>query len=58
MFRRDIEIPDRVRCRSSCFVHVSLLDEISRGAMIAAMILIIGSIDILLGRWIGSAKHS
>ncbi len=43
------DIPDRVRCRSSCFVHVSLLDEISRGAMIADMILIIGSIDIVLG---------
>lgn len=43
------DIPDRVRCRSSCFVHVSLLDEISRGCMIADMILIIGSIDIVLG---------
>ncbi|NUO78835.1 hypothetical protein HUU05_02065 [candidate division KSB1 bacterium] len=44
-----MDIPDRVRCRSSCFVHVSLLDEISRGCMIADMILIIGSIDIVLG---------
>ena len=41
--------PDRVRCRSSCFVHVGLLDEISRGTMVADMILIIGSIDIVLG---------
>ena len=43
------DIPDRVRCRSSCFVHVSLLDEISRGAMLADVVLIIGSIDIVLG---------
>ncbi len=43
------DIADRVRCRSSCFVHVSLLDEISRGCMIADMIINIGSIDIVLG---------
>ena len=43
------DIPDRVRCRSSCFVHVSLLDEICRGQMVADMVLIIGSIDIVLG---------
>ena len=43
------DIPDRVKCRSSCFVHVSLLDEICRGGMIGDMVLIIGSIDIVLG---------
>jgi len=43
------DIPDRVRCRSSCFVHVSLLDEISRGCLIADLVINIGSIDIVLG---------
>ena len=43
------DIPDRVRCRSSCFVHVSVLDEISRGCLLADLVINIGSIDIVLG---------
>jgi NADH-quinone oxidoreductase subunit D len=41
--------PFRVRGRSPCFVAMSLFDEITRGALIADIIAIIGSIDIVLG---------
>jgi NADH-quinone oxidoreductase subunit D len=41
--------PFRVKGRSPCFVHLSVLPEISRGSMIADMIAIAGSLDIVLG---------
>jgi NADH-quinone oxidoreductase subunit D len=41
--------PFRVRGRSPCFVAMSLFDEITRGALIADIIAVIGSLDIVLG---------
>ncbi len=41
--------PSRVRCRSCSFVNLSVLPFISKGYMLADLILIIGSIDIVLG---------
>ncbi len=41
--------PYRLKCRSSCFVNLSVLPEISRGGMVADLVAIIGSIDIVLG---------
>lgn len=43
------DIPTRVKARSPCFSNVSVIDEISRGAMVADLVIIIGSIDIVLG---------
>jgi NADH-quinone oxidoreductase subunit D len=42
-------IPYRVKGRSPCFVAMSIFREISKGEMIADMIAIIGSLDIVLG---------
>ncbi len=42
-------IPFRVKGRSPCFVHMSVFGEIARGEMIADMVAIIGSLDIVLG---------
>lgn len=39
----------RMKCRSPAFCNVSVLHEISRGAMLADMVAIIGSLDIVLG---------
>ncbi len=41
--------PFRVKVRPPCFVNLSLLPAISRGAMIADVVAILGSIDIVLG---------
>ncbi len=41
--------PFRVKARGPAFVNLSVLPEIVRGAMIADLILIAGSIDIVLG---------
>ncbi len=41
--------PFRVKVRPPCFVNLSLLPTISRGAMIADIVAILGSIDIVLG---------
>jgi len=43
------QIPYRVKCRSNCFTSLSAVPEIGVGAMIADMVAIIGSIDIVLG---------
>ncbi len=43
------DIPSRVKARSPCFCNISVIDDISRGAMIADLVIIIGSIDIVLG---------
>jgi NADH-quinone oxidoreductase subunit D len=42
-------IPFRVKGRSPCFVHMSVFHELARGEMIADMVAIIGSLDIVLG---------
>ena len=42
-------IPYRVKARSPCFVAMSLFHELARGEMIADMVAIIGSLDIVLG---------
>lgn len=41
--------PYRVKARAPSFVHLSMLPAISRGHLIADMIAIVGSIDIVLG---------
>jgi len=41
--------PFRVKARGPCFVNLSVIDEISRGHLIADMTAILGSIDIVLG---------
>lgn len=43
------DIPDRVKGRSPCFVNISVMDEISRGCMVADLVVVVGSIDIVLG---------
>ena len=42
-------IPYRVKARSPCFVAMSLFHELAKGEMIADMVAIIGSLDIVLG---------
>jgi len=42
-------IPMRVKARSPCFVAMSIFREIAKGEMIADMVAIIGSLDIVLG---------
>lgn len=41
--------PFRVKVRAPSFVHLGLLPSISRGSLIADMVAIVGSIDIVLG---------
>jgi NADH-quinone oxidoreductase subunit D len=41
--------PERVRPRATSFVNLSVLPEISKGYMIADLIMILGSLDIVLG---------
>jgi len=41
--------PYRVKGRSPCFVNLSVIPEISRGHMIADLVAIAGSLDIVLG---------
>ncbi len=41
--------PFRVKARAPSFVHLGLLPAISKGALIADMVAIVGSIDIVLG---------
>jgi len=41
--------PYRLKVKSSCFTHVSILGEIAPGQMIADFVASIGSIDIVLG---------
>ncbi len=41
--------PARLKSRSPCFSNLSIIDEISRGYMIADIVAILGSIDIVLG---------
>jgi len=41
--------PYRIKARSPGFVNLSVINEIARGSMIADLVAIIGSIDIVLG---------
>ena len=41
--------PYRVKGKSPCFTSISCLDELSQEAMIADVVAIIGSLDIVLG---------
>ncbi|HEX9653474.1 MAG TPA: NADH-quinone oxidoreductase subunit D, partial [bacterium] len=43
------DVPCRVKGRSPCFSNISVIDDISRGGMIADLVIIIGSLDIVLG---------
>jgi NADH-quinone oxidoreductase subunit D len=43
------DIPFRCKGRSPCFSNLSVLHEISKGCMIADLIAIVGSVDIVLG---------
>ena len=41
--------PYRVKARAPAFVNLSVMPEISRGCMIADLVAIVGSVDIVLG---------
>ena len=41
--------PYRVKVKSPCFLNISTLNEITRGAMVADLVATIGSLDIVLG---------
>ena len=43
------EIPKRVKARAPSFNNLSVLPEISRGVLIADVVAILGSVDIVLG---------
>lgn len=43
------DVPYRIKARSPCFSNICMIDDISRGGMIADLVLIIGSLDIVLG---------
>jgi NADH-quinone oxidoreductase subunit D len=43
------EVAYRVKCRSPSFHNISVLPEITRGQMVADLVAIIGSMDIVLG---------
>lgn len=43
------DVPLRCKARSPCFVNLSIISELSRGGMIADLIAILGSFDIVLG---------
>lgn len=50
-FRTDgkTDVPFRCKARSCCFSNLSVLPEISRGVLVADLIAIIGSIDMVMG---------
>lgn len=50
-FRADgkSDIPFRCKCRSCSFVNLSVLPEIAKGILVADLIAIIGSIDVVMG---------
>jgi NADH-quinone oxidoreductase subunit D len=43
------DIPERVKCRSCSFHNLSVLPQISKGVMIADLVAIIGSLDMVMG---------
>ncbi|MDP2361301.1 MAG: NADH-quinone oxidoreductase subunit D [bacterium] len=42
-------LPERVKVRAPAFCNLSIIDEISRGALIGDVVAILGSLDIVLG---------
>lgn len=50
-FRADgkSDVPFRCKCRSCSFVNLSVLPELARGVLIADLIAIIGTIDVVMG---------
>lgn len=42
-------VPLRVRARSSCFCNLSAFDNMARGALLADVLAILGSLDIVMG---------
>lgn len=50
-FRADgkSDVPFRCKCRSCSFVNLSVLPEIAKGVLIADLIAIVGSIDVVMG---------
>jgi len=50
-FRADgkSDVPYRCRCRSCSFVNLSVLPEIAKGILVADLIAIIGTIDVVMG---------
>ncbi len=43
------DVPARIKVRSCCFANLAVLADISRGAALADLIAILGSLDIVLG---------
>ena len=43
------KVPYRLKVKSSCFTHVSMISELAPGQMVADLVATIGSIDIVLG---------
>ena len=43
------KMPYRLKVKSSCFTHTSMLSEVGQGQMIADFVATVGSIDIVLG---------
>src|SRR5690606_23878621 len=43
------DVPFRCKCRSCSYVNLSMLQEISKGILIADLIAIVGSLDLNIG---------
>lgn len=43
------DVPFRCKARSCCFVNLSVLPEITKGTMIADLVAIVGSLDLVMG---------
>ena len=50
-FRADgkSDVPFRCKCRSCSFVNLSVLPEIAKGVLLADLIAIVGTIDVVMG---------
>lgn len=50
-FRADgrSDVPFRCHCRSCCYHNLSVISELSKGAMLADLVAIMGSIDVVMG---------
>ncbi|WP_266369114.1 NADH-quinone oxidoreductase subunit D [Tellurirhabdus rosea] len=50
-FRADgrSDVPFRCHCRSGCYHNLSVMSEIAKGSMIADLVAIMGSIDVVMG---------
>jgi NADH-quinone oxidoreductase subunit D len=41
--------PYRIRLRSAGFIHLSAMDELARGHMIADVVALVGTVDVVFG---------